>query len=139
MMLRTYSHRDEASVIELWRLCDLLRPWNNPQLDIARKLKANPDWFVVAEDQGVIVGTVMIGYEGHRGAINYLAVHPDRQRLGIGRLLMKHAEAVLLDLGCPKINLMVRETNEVTLAFYEAIGFRKDACIPLGKRLIPDD
>lgn len=81
----------------------------------------------------------MGGYEGHRGWINYLAVAPELQKQGLGRDLMQAVEDRLLALGCPKINLQVREGNTDVIAFYEAIGFRDDACKSLGKRLIPDN
>ena len=81
----------------------------------------------------------MGGYEGHRGWVNYLAVHPERRGRGDGRALMAELEHRLLARGCPKINLQVREDNAVALAFYERLGFTVDASVSLGKRLIPDD
>ena len=81
----------------------------------------------------------MIGYEGHRGWVNYLAVKPALQGSGLGRQLMQRAEQELLQVGCPKLNLQVRETNQQVLDFYNAIGYKVDAAVSLGKRLIPDD
>jgi ribosomal protein S18 acetylase RimI-like enzyme len=124
--------------VALWRACDLLRPQNDPKKDIARKLKVNPEWFLVAECAGRIVGTVMAGYEGHRGWINYLAVEPWRQREGLGRRLMAEAERRLRAAGCPKINLMVRTNNAGVIAFYERIGFTQDNVVSLGQRLERD-
>ena len=135
---RPFAPADEAAVIALWRACGLLRPQNDPRKDIARKLKVNPEWFLVAEDGGRIVGTVMAGYEGHRGWINYLAVEPARQRGGLGRQLMAEAEERLRAAGCPKINLMVRTDNAGVVAFYERIGFTQDKVVSLGKRLEAD-
>src|SRR6185295_6017836 len=101
--IRPFQKSDEAAVIELWRACDLVRPWNDPRKDIARKLRVSPEWFLVAEQAGRIVATVMVGYEGHRGWINYLAVEPSLQRSGLGRLLMDETERILRAAGCPKI------------------------------------
>lgn len=138
MTLRPYRPSDAAAVIALWRACDLVRPWNDPAKDIARKLRVNPEWFLVAEASGAIVGTVMAGYEGHRGWINYLAVAPALQRGGLGRQLMAEAERLLRAAGCPKINLQVRRTNAGVIAFYERLGFAVDEAVSLGKRLEPD-
>jgi ribosomal protein S18 acetylase RimI-like enzyme len=137
-IIRTFHHDDTAGVVSLWKACELTRPWNNPELDIQRKLSANDDLFLVADDDGQIVGSIMGGYEGHRGWINYLAVDPSLQKQGLGRELMETVEARLLDKGCPKINLQVRTGNDAVIAFYEAIGYSDDKCISFGKRLIPD-
>ncbi|RFA23280.1 hypothetical protein B7R25_02455 [Subtercola boreus] len=91
-----------------------------------------------ADAAGEIVGTVMIGYDGHRGWINYLAVAPSHRGHGHGRAFMVKAESLLSDLGCPKLNLQVRAGNDSVLAFYTAIGYAPDHAISLGKRLIAD-
>jgi ribosomal protein S18 acetylase RimI-like enzyme len=137
--IRPFRAADQEAVVALWHACDLVRPWNDPHKDIARKLRVHPEWFLVAEIDGEIVGTVMVGYEGHRGWINYLAVHPSRQRGGVGRNLMIVAEGILRDAGCPKINLMVRRTNAHAVAFYERLGFSSDDVVTLGKRLEHDE
>ena len=139
MTIRPFRAADEEAVIALWRACDLVRPQNDPRKDIARKLRVNPEWFLVGEDAaGRIVGSVMVGYEGHRGWINYLAVEPSRQRTGRGRALMAEAERLLRAAGCPKINLQVRSRNAGVIAFYERIGFGRDEVVSLGKRLEVD-
>ena len=138
MTLRPYRPADEPAVIGLWRACDLVRPWNDPRKDIARKLRVNPEWFLVAESAGAIIGTVMAGYEGHRGWINFLAVEPARQRGGLGRKLMAEAEQLLRAAGCAKINLQVRRTNAAVIAFYERLGFGVDEAVSMGKRLETD-
>ena len=142
LQIRPYRHpTDEAQVVALWKLCDLTRPWNDPSKDIARKLNVQGDLFLVgtAEDApGRIVATVMAGYEGHRGWINYLAVHPDDRRRGYARALMDEAERRLRAIGCPKINLQVRATNTGVIAFYEALGFAVDQAVSMGKRLEDD-
>ena len=138
MNIRPFQAADEEAVVALWRTCDLVRPWNDPRKDIRRKLRVNPEWFLVGELGGRLVGTVMAGYEGHRGWINYLAVAPGRRRAGLGRALMAEAERLLRAAGCAKINLQVRTANTAVIAFYERIGYRRDDCVSLGKRLEAD-
>jgi ribosomal protein S18 acetylase RimI-like enzyme len=138
LLVRRYSARDEQAVIDLWDRCGLLRPWNNPGKDISRKLSANSDWFLVAAVRNQIVGSIMIGYEGHRGWINYLAVDPGFRRQGIGRRLMKEAEVLLRKAGCPKINLQLRANNKDAAGFYAGLGYVQDDVISLGKRIDPD-
>ncbi|MFK7892053.1 MAG: GNAT family acetyltransferase [Granulosicoccus sp.] len=148
-LIRSFKEEDTASVIGLWVACELVRPWNDATKDIQRKCLQNDELFLVAivdepsddepGDDELIIGTVMAGYEGHRGWINYLAVHPDYRNLELGRKLMQAAEEKLLSLGCPKINLQIRADNAEVLQFYSALGFSDDHCISLGKRLIHDD
>lgn len=138
LTIRAYSSADEAAVIDVWRLCYLTRPQNNALLDIERKLKVNPELFLVGLFDGRVVSTAMVGYEGHRGWVNYLGVHPAYQRRGFGRQLMEFAEEKLLALGCPKINLQIRKDNLGAVQFYERIGYGTDEVISMGKRLIPD-
>jgi len=133
---------DEPQVIDLWQRSGLARPWNDPRKDIARKLRVQRDLFLVGVDGGPdarIVGSVMAGYEGHRGWINYLAVDPERRRRGFARVLMAAAEERLRALGCPKINLQIRNDNADAIAFYRRIGFAEDASVSMGKRLERDD
>jgi ribosomal protein S18 acetylase RimI-like enzyme len=137
--IRPFRRADEAAVIALWAACDLLRPWNDPHRDIERKLTVQPELFLVATAGGDVVGSVMAGYDGHRGWVNYLAVAADHRRDGLGRRLMAAAETVLLTLGCPKLNIQVRAGNSAVVAFYEALGYAVDDVVSLGKRLIPDD
>lgn len=92
----------------------------------------------MGEADGKIVATVMAGFEGYRGWVNYLAVAPEMRGRGYGKQLMKRVEAMFLDLGCPKVNLLVRSTNAEVLEFYRHLGYAADDAIPLGKRLIPD-
>ena len=137
--IRPFVLSDSEAVIKIWQACDLVRPWNDPHKDIARKMRVNPELFLVAEVDDQLAGTVMGGYEGHRGWINYLAVLPEFQQQGIGRALMAEVEARLLALGCPKINLQVRSGNTAVIQFYGHLGYHIDDVISLGKRLIPDD
>jgi ribosomal protein S18 acetylase RimI-like enzyme len=138
MVIRPYSPEDETAVIALWQHCELTRPWNNPRLDIERKLKVNPELFLIGLWNGRVVATAMGGYEGHRGWVNYLAVNTAYQKQGFGRQIMEALEKKLLDLGCPKINLQVRQGNSGALQFYSKIGYKNDAAVSLGKRLIED-
>jgi ribosomal protein S18 acetylase RimI-like enzyme len=138
MNIRAFRIDDEEAVIALWRQCDLVRPWNDPRKDIARKRKVRPDLFLVGDSDGAIAATVMAGYEGHRGWINYIAVAPDRRRQGLGRAMMDEAERLLREAGCPKINLQIRRPNTEVIAFYAALGYGEDDVVSMGKRLEPD-
>ena len=138
MLIRAYQAQDEAAVVALWQACELTRPWNDPYKEIARKLKAQAELFLVGQWQGQLIASAMFGYEGHRGWVNYLAVSPGHQRQGHAKALMQHGEALLLALGCPKINLQVRASNAQVLAFYQSLGYRDDQVVSMGKRLIPD-
>jgi ribosomal protein S18 acetylase RimI-like enzyme len=139
MDIRRYEARDEKSVVQLWTDCGLVVPWNDPRRDIQRKLKVQADMFLVACLDNRVVATVMAGYEGHRGWINYLAVSPQCRRKGVGRRMMEEAEAMLRAAGSPKINLQVRSTNDAVIGFYKRIGFKTDDVMSLGKRLEPDE
>jgi ribosomal protein S18 acetylase RimI-like enzyme len=136
--IREYRPADEEAVVALWAACELTRPWNDPRKDIARKLADSPRLLLVGEVDGRVLGTVMAGYDGHRGWINYLAVHPAWRRRGLGRALMDAAEERLVALGCAKINLQVRDENVAARGFYEAIGYRLEPMVSFGKRLISD-
>ncbi len=138
MNIRPFEPKDETAVICLWQQCDLVRPWNNPHQDIQRKLKVRPDLFLVGELNSQVVATVMAGYEGHRGWLNYLAVDPSHQRHGLARALVAEAECRLRAAGCPKINLQVRTSNQVVIEFYRRIGYSIDDVVSLGKRLEHD-
>jgi len=135
MKVRAYNDSDKEEVISLWDECGLVVPQNDPSKDIERKLKVDPDLFLVGVNENGIVASVMGGYEGHRGWINYLAVKPSEQRKGYGQSIMQAVEVLLRNKGCPKINLQVRTHNEAIIAFYCAIGYGNDNVVGLGKRL----
>lgn len=139
VIVRAFKESDETRVLELWMFAGLIRPWNDPKKDIARKLKVQRELFLVAELEGVVVGVVMAGYDGHRGWVNYLAVDIGQRRRGIGSALMRDAERRLRLLGCPKINLQVRTENREVQAFYATLGFKNDEVVSLGKRLEDDE
>ena len=139
MTIRPFVEADEAAVVDLWRRCGLLRPWNDPKRDIARKLTTQRELFLVGEEDGRIVAAAMAGYDGHRGWVNYLAVDPERRGQGLGRRMMETIERELAARGCPKLNLQVRRTNLDVIAFYEALGYVEDDVVSLGKRLVRDE
>ena len=138
MEIIEYKPEYENAVIELWIRCDLTRQWNNPKLDIERKMKVNPELFLVGLIEGEVVASAMGGYEGHRGWVNYLAVDPEHRRQGLGKQMMGAIEEKLLGIGCPKINIQVRSDNADALNFYDKIGYNTEEIISLGKRLIED-
>jgi len=138
LLIRPYHPNDEEAVIQLWIDCDLVVPQNNPKRDIERKLKVNPEWFLVGLFNGEVVATCMAGYEGHRGWINYLAVSPKHRRREFATQMMNEAENLLKNVGCPKINLQIRDTNSQAIEFYKSIGFITDQVVSMGKRLEPD-
>ena len=121
--VRVYRESDQDAVVGLWSECGLVVPWNDPVKDIRRKLSAQPDMFLVGLLDTRLVATVMAGYEGHRGWINYLAVAPDCRNNGFGHLLIEQAESRLRAVGCPKINLQVRSSNADVITFYKNIGY----------------
>jgi len=133
--IRPYHSADKQDIIRIWSECGLVVPQNDPEKDIIRKLKVNPDWFLVGLLGNQVIATCMVGYEGHRGWINYLAVDTAYQRKGIASQMMKEAEHILKNAGCPKINLQVREKNKGVIQFYESIGYRIEPMVNMGKRL----
>jgi ribosomal protein S18 acetylase RimI-like enzyme len=138
MKITAYKPEHESEVIALWQRCNLTRPQNNPKKDIERKLKVNPELFLVGLNDGKVVATVMGGYDGHRGSVYYLGVDPAHQRKGLGLKMMEAIEERLLAKGCPKINLMIRNDNQKAEDFYMSIEYKRDECFEMGKRLIPD-
>lgn len=138
MHIRPYEESDEDAVIALWRECGLVVPHNDPRRDIDRKLQVGRELFLVGEEGGLVVASVMGGYDGHRGWVNYLAVSRGHRRKSYGTQLMRALEKRLLERGCPKLNLQIRRTNESVINFYNSIGYGEDAVVSMGKRLIPD-
>lgn len=135
MNIRPFQTPDKDEVIRLWTECGLVVPHNDPERDIERKLKVNPDWFLIGTVDGEIVATCMLGYDGHRGWINYLAVRPDMQHRGLGSMMTQHAENLARKVGCQKINLLIRATNRQVVCFYETLGYKQDPVVSMGKRL----
>jgi len=138
MTIRPFQAADESAVVQLWRDCGLVVPQNDPHKDIARKMAFQPELFLVGVEADRVVATVMAGYEGHRGWLNYLAVAPGLRRAGLGRQIVREAETRLRALGCPKINLQVRTSNAAVIAFYSKLGYKVDDATSMGKRLEND-
>ena len=139
MQVRPFRAEDEDRVVTLWRRCNLVRPVNDPHADIRRKLTVRPELFLVGEVDGTIVASVMAGYEGHRGWLNYVAVDPDYQRRGLARAIVAEAENRLRATGCPKINVQIRTANQGVVEFYRKVGYSIDEVICVGKRLVVDE
>jgi ribosomal protein S18 acetylase RimI-like enzyme len=137
-VIRSCRPDDVEALVSLWVLCGLTRPWNDPFRDIERKIGIDPDGLLILEDDAQRIGAVMVGYDGHRGWINYLAVHPDHRRRGWGRRLMAAAEQRLSELGCPKVNLQVRASNPDAVEFYRLLGYSVDDVVSMGRRLEHD-
>ncbi|QAY60809.1 GNAT family acetyltransferase [Microbacterium protaetiae] len=134
--IRAFRTSDTEPVVALWQEAGLTRPWNDPRKDIERKLAVQPELFLVAVDGEAIVGSVMAGYDGHRGWLYYLA--SARRREGIGRALVAEGERLLQAMGCPKVQLMVRPENTAARGFYDALGYEAFDTWATGKRLIAD-
>jgi ribosomal protein S18 acetylase RimI-like enzyme len=139
MTIRAFRAEDEQAVVSLWERCGLIRPWNDPRKDISRKLQVRGDLFLVGIIDSKVVATVMAGYEGHRGWVNYLAVAREHQRAGLARQMMSEVEHRLRAAGCPKVNLQIRADNADAVGFYRAIGYTSDDVISMGKRLENDE
>jgi ribosomal protein S18 acetylase RimI-like enzyme len=138
VIIRAFQPVDQAAVIALWEECKLTRPWNDPHKDIARKLEVQPELFLVGTIDDAVMASLMAGYEGHRGWMNYLAVAPRHRGRGFGRALVEEVERRLLERGCPKVGLLVRNANKEAAEFYRRLGYAQDESISLGKRLIAD-
>jgi ribosomal protein S18 acetylase RimI-like enzyme len=135
LAIRSATLEDEAVVVSLWRACGLVVPHNDPSADF-RFAKAGPSSDVlVGEDSGAIVAGVMVGHDGHRGWLYYVAVNPTSRRRGLGREIAGAAEGWLRDRGVVKVQLMVRETNAEVAKFYEHLGFEKTPRLVMGKWL----
>lgn len=138
MHIRIFHPDDTEAVIDLWQHCGLTTPANNPSRDIERKLLVDPDLFLVGELNGDIIATVMGGYEGHRGWLNYLAVAQKYRRQGHAKTIVSAVEELLTTKGAPKINLQIRTANQTVIEFYRTLGYSVDDVISMGKRLVQD-
>ena len=127
MAIRPYRESDEGEVVALWEDCGLTRPWNPPCADIALlRGSSHGEILVATKEKGDVIGSVMVGHDGHRGWIYYLAVSPSCQRRGLGSRLMRAAEAWLRERGIRKVELMIRDTNTEVTAFYARLGYDKE-------------
>ena len=134
-----YRPEHETAVIRLWHDCNLTRPWNDPRKDIARKLADGEELFLVGLAGDRVIAAVMGGYDGHRGWIYYLGVHPDFRRRGYARFMVNAVTERLKALGCPKINLMIRKDNTGAMGFYSRIGYQDDPVVLMSMRLENDE
>jgi ribosomal protein S18 acetylase RimI-like enzyme len=136
MEIRPYKDSDKANVTLLWReVFPDAPPWNHPETNIEQKVAVQRELFLVAILGEKLVGTSMGGYDGHRGWIYYVAVHPDHRRQGIGSALMNRVEKDLAQIGCPKINLQVRSSNHQLVLFYKRLGYDVEERISMSKHL----
>lgn len=136
MTIRTYKESDHDAVIALWDDCfDYPAPHNNPESSIRRKTAMKDDLFFVAESAAAVVGTVMAGWDGHRGWIYSLAVAGNQRKKGIGRKLVLHTLQALNRLDCPKVNLQVMPDNEEVIGFYEKLGFQSEQRTSMGLKI----
>ncbi|QIF81326.1 GNAT family acetyltransferase [Brevundimonas sp. 'scallop'] len=133
--IRPIVDGDEADVIGLWSACGLTRPWNDPAQDLKLARDTATSIVLVATNADQIVGSVMTGFEGHRGWVYYLAVDPRHRGTGLGRRLMTAAEDWLMTQGAPKLQLMVRAGNRAALTFYERLGLERQDVVVMGRRL----
>jgi ribosomal protein S18 acetylase RimI-like enzyme len=114
---------DVAAVIALWQACGLTRPWNDPAADIALARRGRHSTVLIGRDDNAIVATAMVGHDGHRGWVYYVATDPNLRAKGYGRAIMNAAEDWLRAAGVPKLQLLVRPENSGVAAFYQSIGF----------------
>ncbi|MBO9670005.1 MAG: GNAT family acetyltransferase [Sphingobium sp.] len=126
---------DRDAVIALWEACGLTRPWNDPVSDFDFALGGAASTVLVLRQGAAIMGAAMVGHDGHRGGVYYVAIDSAQQGEGLGRLLMRGAEDWLRERAVPKLNLLVRKENATVIGFYEALGYIDQDCISLGKWL----
>ena len=134
MKIRSAKSEDEAAVMALWQVCGLTVLYNDPVADF-RFARGKPNSDILVLDD--VSGSVMVGHDGHRGWLYYVAVAPDRRRQGLGRALVAAAEAWLKGRGVPKAHLMVRETNQAVADFYKRLGYDRMPRINMQKWLKP--
>jgi len=140
LTIRPVTSADTEAVLSLWRQVfpeydDPARPHRDPKASIALKVAFGDGLFWLAERDGRVIGTVMAGWDGHRGWLYSLGVHPEVRRAGVGRALLGVAEEALASRGCPKVNLQVLGGNQEAQAFWRRAGYAPDAVVSLGKRL----
>ena len=133
--ISSYHSTYQTAVIDVWKKCNLVVPQNDPLEDIQKKLDVQPELFFVALLKNKVIGSIMAGYDGHRGWLYYLAVLPEYQKKGYGKKLVKKAFTELRKLGCLKVNLQVRKDNTSIVNFYKHLGFKEEERISLGMRL----
>lgn len=136
-VIRPAEDDDVSALVRLWDACGLTRPWNDAPTDIAFARRGPNSDVLVAERNDGIVAAVLVGHDGHRGAVYYVAADPAHRGEGLGRLIMEAAEAWLVRRGVWKLNLHVRKSNPGVIGFYKSIGYAEDETVALSKRLQP--
>ena len=134
---RPVEDAEVAGVIALWDTCGLIRPWNDPDKDIAFARTGPASDLLVMVDEKSVIASVMVGHDGHRGIVYYVATHPDFQRKGLGAAAMRAAEGWLTHRGVWKLNLLVRAENEAVRSFYEKLGYEVEPRLCMARKLIP--
>jgi ribosomal protein S18 acetylase RimI-like enzyme len=138
VVFRNMDIRDTKRVVELWHACGLTRPWNDPYKDISFALDGRASTILVGERDHSIVASVMVGHDGHRGILYYVAVDPALRKQGIGKQAVREAEAWLESRGVWKVNLLVRAENEAARGFYEALGYEVNPVLCMARRIGPE-
>jgi ribosomal protein S18 acetylase RimI-like enzyme len=136
MRIEELTNDDADVVVELWRVAELTRPWNDPVADFRRAIAGATSTVLAATSKDQLIGAVMVGHDGHRGWVYYLAVRADQRRCGVGAALMGAAEAWLRERGCVKLQLMLRRENDVARSFYERINFEVSDVTVYSRRLV---
>jgi hypothetical protein len=126
---------DVAAVVALWQRCGLTRPWNDPAADIALARKGANAAVLVGRNDSGIVASILVGHDGHRGWVYYVAVDPDCREMGYGRIVMATAEAWLRARGIEKLQLLVRPDNTEVMAFYQSLGYGEQQRVIFAKWL----
>ncbi|MGB5213009.1 MAG: GNAT family acetyltransferase [Anderseniella sp.] len=134
---RPVQDTEVAGVIALWDTCGLTRPWNDPDKDIAFARSGPASDLLIMVDERTVIASVMVGHDGHRGIVYYVATHPDFQRKGLGAAAMRAAESWLTQRGVWKLNLLVRAENEAVRSFYEKLGYEVEPRLCMARKLIP--
>ena len=124
-----------AEAVSLWQECGLTRPWNDPDEDLRRAMSGRDSTVLACQREGELLATAMVGHDGHRGWVYYLAVREDERQHGLGRALMRSCEAWVMARGVPKLQLMVRTGNEPVISFYARLGYEENDVVVLGRRL----
>ena len=137
--IRPMNDADTDQVVALWHAAGVARPWNDPRQDIAFARRDAHSTVLVAELSGIVVATAMVGDDGHRGWVHYVATDPRNRGQGIGRAIMQAAEQWLADRGVWKVQLLIREDNTPVRRFYETLGYRDTRSVCLQKVIVPSD
>jgi hypothetical protein len=134
LAIRPFKQKDRNALIALWEACGLTRPWNPPNRDIDYCLKSKHGAILIGDIDGAMVASVMVGHDGHRGWVYYVAADPRRQRKGLGGAIMAAAEDWLQQRGAPKCMLLIRADNKKVTRFYKSLGYDIEPRLVMSKR-----